>query len=55
LTAVNFKDLTGQKFGRLTILEKTNIRIDNRIKWKCLYDCGNITYVIGRDLKNGQY
>lgn len=39
------KDITGQKFGKLTVLEKTNDRICGAIVWKCQCDCGNITYV----------
>lgn len=39
-------DLTGQKSGKLTALEKTNQRsVDGRIIWKCICDCGNIIYV----------
>lgn len=40
--AQNFNDLTGQKFGRLTVLSKTDKRANNRcIIWHCLCDCGN--------------
>lgn len=38
-----FKDVTGQRFGRLIALER--VKIDNKWKWKCQCDCGNITYV----------
>lgn len=42
------KDITGLKFGRLTVLEKTNIKSnqpsDNgAYLWKCQCDCGNKT------------
>jgi hypothetical protein len=48
------KDLTGQKFGRLTVIEKTGKRAGNRsIIWKCRCDCGNIVEVIRDDLLNG--
>ena len=43
------KDISGQKFSRLTALEY----IGNR-KWKCLCDCGSISYVYGPSLRNGQ-
>lgn len=36
-------DLTGMKFGRLTVLERD---LDNKAKgvhWKCVCDCGNFT------------
>lgn len=35
-----FKDLTGRKFGRLTIIERDRSCI-NRTKWLCHCDCGN--------------
>lgn len=53
------KDLTGQKFGKLTVIK----RVENRIysngyetpQWLCKCDCGNDTIVIGKNLtkKNG--
>ena len=37
-----FKDLTGQKFGLLTVLTKTNKRSSNgKILWHCKCECGN--------------
>lgn len=37
------QDLTGKRFGKLTVLEY--VRMDNGVsKWKCQCDCGNITY-----------
>jgi hypothetical protein len=45
--------LTGQKFGRLTIVSKNAIRLRNgKTRWNCLCDCGNITVVIGSGLIN---
>lgn len=41
----NFKDLTGQRRGKLIILSPTNLRKNNETLWKCQCDCGNITYV----------
>ena len=40
----NFKDLTNQKFGELTVLEKTEKRDQGAIIWKCKCSCGNIVY-----------
>lgn len=37
-------NLIGQRFGRLTVLEKTNQRKHGYIVWKCQCDCGNIHY-----------
>lgn len=43
------KDLTGQKFGRLTVLEEApahqQSKRTRRTKWKCQCDCGNIVEV----------
>ena len=37
------KNLIGQKFGRLTVLEKTNKQSNNKAYiWKCQCECGNI-------------
>ena len=47
-----FIDLTGQKFGRLTVLREDG-HIGNRIAWECKCDCGNITRVAGGHLKSG--
>ena len=38
-----FKDITGQRFGRLVALER--VQQDGKWKWKCQCDCGNICYV----------
>ena len=47
-------DLRGQKYGKLTPLEPTEKRCGNSIVWKCLCDCGNITYVSVDNLR-GQH
>lgn len=47
------KDLTGQTFGKLTVLEKTNERRNRQVVWKCQCECGNITYVVGQALRDG--
>lgn len=45
-------DLTGQRFGRLTVIErKENDKNDNTM-WLCRCDCGNTTIVQGTLLKN---
>ncbi len=36
-----FKDLTGQKFGRLTVLSRGENKGINTM-WNCICDCGNI-------------
>lgn len=41
--ATNLHDLTGQKFGKLTVIEiDEKLSLQNkRIFWKCKCDCGN--------------
>ena len=47
------KDLTGQKFGKLTVLERVSPIGENHMKWKCQCDCGNVVTVAGTALKQG--
>lgn len=50
----NVAHLENQKFGLLTILEKTNERDYNgNIMWKCQCDCGNIINVASSKLISG--
>ncbi len=46
-------DLTGQKFGRLTVIERHGVK-DGHAAWNCKCDCGNIVTVNGRNLRNGR-
>lgn len=48
-----YEDLTGKKYGKLTVLCKSEEKIGNRISWKCLCDCGNEKIVPGYCLKCG--
>ncbi len=47
-------DLTGQKFGRLLVIERsaTNSK-QNKPRWICKCDCGNEAEVNASDLKTG--
>lgn len=47
------EDLTGQKFGLLTVLEFAGNDNYRSSMWKCLCDCGNISIVRSHDLKSG--
>jgi hypothetical protein len=47
------QDLTGQRFGRLVVLNRTRVDGGRNVFWKCLCDCGNIKEVRGRLLKSG--
>ena len=44
-------DLTGQKFGRLTVIRKD--KTQQRTKWWCKCDCGNPKEILvyGQNLK----
>lgn len=42
-------DLTGQKFGKLTVLHR--IKTKKGTKWKCVCDCGNYSNVYSGNLK----
>lgn len=45
--------LIGQKFGRLTVVDKTEKKKNGSYIYRCQCDCGNITEVPGAYLKNG--
>lgn len=48
------KNLKGQTFGRLTVLEYVGITENTRrAVWKCQCECGNIDNYLGQDLRNG--
>ena len=50
-----YNDLTGQRFGRWTVMNITDKRTKNRtIIWHCKCDCGNEKDVDGYTLKSGQ-
>ena len=46
------KDLTGQKFGRLTVIKRAENK-GKRVAWLCKCECGNEIVIIGGNLKNG--
>lgn len=47
------EDLTGQRFGRLTVLEFVS-NDKPKSYWKCKCDCGKVVTVYVQDLKNGK-
>ena len=47
------QDLTGQKFGRLSVVADTGKRRHSYVVWLCRCDCGNVTEVISDSLKRG--
>ena len=46
-------DITGQRFGRLTVVEYAGKNRRNRTLWKCICDCGNETIARLDALKSG--
>lgn len=49
-----FKDLTGQRFGKLLVLERVENTWDGRARWKCQCDCGTIKETTGEVLRKGE-
>ncbi len=51
-------DLTGQRFGRLTVISRSGYHIQpcgrKLITWLCSCDCGNNIVVSGNNLRKGQ-
>ena len=48
------KDLTGQRFGRLTVKGFSQKDRHNKGHWVCLCDCGNVVDVETHQLKSGK-
>ena len=53
------KDLTGQKFGRLTVIRQAEDYVNpntgkHSAKWECQCECGNIKVVVRNDLCSGK-
>jgi hypothetical protein len=50
-----FIDLTGQRFGSLTVIERVGTKWKSCALWKCKCDCGNEIEVISADLNRRKY
>lgn len=54
LIETQFQDLTGQQFGKLTIIKQTDKRTNGgAVIWECQCECGNTTFVDTHSLKSG--
>lgn len=42
-------NLVGQRFGELLVLEKTNLRKNKHVIWRCSCSCGNNDYLVITD------
>ena len=51
------KDLTGQRFGRMTVIRKAGLeeKTPNGVRhaWLCRRDCGNEKVILAKSLKPG--
>ena len=50
---MKIRDLTGEKFGRLTVVKRVKNSKSGNIMWECKCECGNTKIVAGGHLKNG--
>lgn len=48
-------DLAGQKFGKLTVLERLGKNDRGHYIWRCRCDCGNYVDAVGYAVKNGSW
>lgn len=46
-------DLTGQRFGMLTVLQRDTTSREGKARWICQCDCGNTVSVLSDSLRNG--
>lgn len=51
--AMPAKDISGQKFSRLTVIDRAEQGKHKRIVWNCVCDCGNRVVVAGTSLRVG--
>lgn len=49
-----FIDMTGQRFGRLTVLEQAESSRHGRTRWTCRCDCGSVKTIQSTDLRSGR-
>ena len=48
-----FKDLTGQRFGRLTVIDQAERTRCGKVRWLCMCDCGGYTKSQASNLLSG--
>ena len=54
-------EMVGKRFGRLTVIERSENyhfmtgygSYGSKPVWRCICDCGNETYVVGSNLRQG--
>jgi len=50
---VKLVDIVGKKFGRLTVVNRSENSKKGRSRWACICECGNHTIVEGKELRSG--
>jgi len=50
---MSLKDITGQRFARLTVIGRAENATDGTARWKCVCDCGDETVSSGSNLRRG--
>lgn len=48
------EDISGNKYGRVTVIEYAGTSEDKRALWKCSCDCGRTFVTRGKDLRQGK-
>lgn len=49
-----FRDLTGERFGRLLVLQRDGCNKHGQVKWWCECDCGTQKHILGMCLSRGE-
>ena len=49
-----FKDISQQRFGRLTALHPTEERRSTQVVWECECECGRVVFAQGNTLRDGR-
>lgn len=48
-----FIDLTGMKYGKLTVISRAKNDAQNRANWECICSCGKLKTILGARLRDG--
>lgn len=50
---IKYKDISGNRYGRLVVVEKKGKTKKRMITWLCLCDCGKKKIISGYSLRSG--
>lgn len=53
ISARTTKDITGMRFERLSVQERSGVDHHGKVLWRCLCDCGAVVVVSGGSLRKG--